>query len=313
MKKTSIRALEPADIAEMRNLLLTRGDLDEAGVEKRLQIIEWIAFQNPYAGEEPTYFIAHDGDKIVAHLGRMPLEFRIKGQVRKGYFAHDLFLHPEYRKGSGFFIVSSLYRAVEKQSDSFCCMVWTTDLNLEMQRRRGYLETSCERYYKFFDPYPKLKKAIKPEIAAKIGSGPLKLFLKFCDVVLAAGTTSPISIDKIKTFDFRFDDLNDRLAAKVGICVNKTSRYLNWRYLKKPLGGFDVFAASKNGDLSGFIVLNITPKSDSLDGTIVDIMADPADRQTVVSLMKKRHSIFYKKPCSIDSLLHERRSVFQHH
>lgn len=294
MKKTTVRALERNDIEKMRELLLNREDLDPQKVDRRLKIIEWIAFNNPYAGREPTYFIAHDGEKIVAHLGRMPLEFRIKGKVRKGYFAHDLFVHPDYRKGSGFFIVSSLYRAVEKQSDSFCCLVWTTDLNLELQRRRGYVETSCERYYKFFDPYPKLKKAVKPEMAARIASGPLKLLFWVGDLVLTAGKIDSTSIDKIASFDPRFDELNSRIAGKVGICVNKTSKYLNWRYLNKPFGGFDVFAASKNGIILGFIVLNITPKSDSLDGTIVDLMTDPDDRQTISALLKTA-IIFFKQ------------------
>ena len=70
MKDIRIRALLPEDIHKIGVLFGTRDDIDRAGCEKWVELLKWLAFNNPHANGEPTYFVAEDGDGIVAHLGR---------------------------------------------------------------------------------------------------------------------------------------------------------------------------------------------------------------------------------------------------
>ena len=137
--------------------------------------MDWYAFENPYANDEPTYFIAEDEEtgKIIGYLGRAPNRFVINGKPHQAYFAHDLYVHPDYRN-MGIFITMSLYKAIEDACKSFCCLVWTTDLNLEFQKRRGYHELKAGLFVKVFDPKKMLVKAKGESTLVNILSSCLK-------------------------------------------------------------------------------------------------------------------------------------------
>ncbi|MDH4070996.1 MAG: GNAT family N-acetyltransferase, partial [Ignavibacteria bacterium] len=110
MKNLEIRPLLPADRDGMVELLTMRDAATLASAEQRWTLLEWMAFNNPSAGDRPTYYVAVYKGKIVAHLGRMPADFSYRGKDVQGYFIHDLFVHPDTRKmGLGFFISMGLY------------------------------------------------------------------------------------------------------------------------------------------------------------------------------------------------------------
>jgi Predicted acetyltransferase len=202
MKNIIIRELKPDDRQKVLNLLRTRDELDDEGAEKRTQLMEWCAFKNPFAENELTYFIAEDKEEIIAHLGRMPTEFIINRKRKRGYFIHDLYVHPKYRKkGMGFFLSMSLYKAIEESTESFCCAVWMTELTLKTLRRRGYYELWARRYIKLFNPEEKLRKYLRQETLVKILNPFLRRILGLVDLILLRLIPSYRKIEKIDRFD----------------------------------------------------------------------------------------------------------------
>jgi GNAT superfamily N-acetyltransferase len=311
MKDVTIRPLTHADMDNIGELFQTREELDQHGAEKRKRLFEWLAFRNPLADGQPTYFIAEHDGKIVAHLGRMPTEFIIKGKRRKSYFVHDLYVHPEYRKkGLGFFLCMSLYKATENNSESFCCLVWTTQLNLGLQRLRGYHEQWADRYVKLFDPTEKLSKFIKQKSLAKACALILKALLLLTDSILVRLIPHKVGVSKIDRFDLSFDSLIQNISHKLGICSVRDSSCLNWKFIDRPFSNMTVFAARKNGRALGFVVVTLSPIKEYREGVIVDIMADPEDANTLSSLCKV--AIDYcreRKVSSIECCLTDKRFV----
>lgn len=292
----TIRALTEKDLVGVGELLQTRDDLAPHEAEKRLEMLEWIAFHNPFANDEPTYFVADDNGKIIAHLGRMPMLFVINGQPCKGYFTHDLFVHPEYRaQGQGIFITLSLYRAIEENSDSFCCMVWTTELNLRFQKRLGYYCLNSNRYYKFFNPYGKMKKVIKRDSLAKLTSLICQSLLRPLDTILINLCPSGVKVAEVDTFDSRFDNLGPATFQNIGICSLKTRKYLNWRFTSKPYNNMKVLVAEESDKVLGFAVVGVKIKDGNPEGVLVDIMAEPLDTRTISSLFKSAVNYFRRK------------------
>ena len=287
MKDIRIRALLPEDIHKIGALIATHDEIDRAGCQKRVELLKWLAFSNPHANGEPTYFVAEDGERIVAHLGRMPIKFLINGKIESGYFVHDLYVDPEYRKqGKGLFLTIALYKATEANSASFCCLVWTSDLNLQMQRRRGYHEMCADRYVKLLNPYGELERKIGQNSLAKAASLIFRGLGAVADSMLFLLVRPRLNISRIHRFDSRFDAMNQRAGIhKLGIMPLKTSEYLNWKFTQRPFSRAVVFAAEKNKEILGYIVLDIQNKGKYQTGTIVDIMADPEDRTTVCSLV----------------------------
>jgi len=305
MKGIRVRPLLRSDLEEINRLHCTRDDVAEEGAaEKRTELLEWLAFHNPFAGDEATYFVAEDGGNIVAFQGRMPLEFIVNGTRRKGYYVHDTYVHPEYRKkGLGFSLITALAQATEEQSDSFFCLLGGTPLNLKIQRRMGYLELPpAPQYVKLLNPEKQLTRLLKirPLIAllnplARSGLRLLDTFL------LALYTPSSRTIRSIERFDHHVDQLIEHIRGKLGICSYKNSHYLNWKYGNRPYKRDAIFVAESDNHLLGFVVLAMTRGGGSNGGVVMDLIADPNDRKTLNALLgvtvryfKERHADFIR-------------------
>jgi GNAT superfamily N-acetyltransferase len=314
MSNCTIRNLKISDMEKMGELLRTRETLDQESAEKRKQLLEWLAFNNPFANGLPTYFIAEDEGKIVAHLGSMPIEVVIEGRCHKSCYIQDLYVHPDYiKKGQGFFLSMALYSAVEKSIDTFVCGLWATPLNLKMLRQRGYLELKADKYVKILDP----RKLLDPRRKLKIpqvkfllrvlGSS-LRVVFDWVDCLLLRINSREVSIREVGRFDSRFDDLNQKILSKIGISTYKDSKYLNWKYIDRPLNKKRVFAAEKDGQISGFVVLSSRPQGKYLKATILDLMADPDDTKIIAALCRKTIQVFREqKAYSINCYLTDKR------
>jgi GNAT superfamily N-acetyltransferase len=307
MSKITIRELRPYDMPKLLNLMATRDELDFEGAKKRKQLMEWCAFRNPYANNEPTYFVAEDNGEIVAHLGRMPTEFMINGKHQKGYFVHDLYVHPENRKrGTGFFLSMSLYKAIEQKSDSFLCLIWTSDLNLAMQRRRGYYELKAGCYLKIINPDEILKRVLKQKTLASVLGPFIKVVLDLMDFIILGLISSHREIIAMDRFDSRFDNFYQSILSKIGMCSYKQSSYLNWKLIDRPSSNIVALAAQEKGQLKGVVVLARHLGKEYPEGMIVDIIADPQDTRTIVSLLKeaiihfRRERLFSIRCCMTD-------------
>lgn len=75
MKNIRIRRLLHEDIHNIDALIGIRDEIESAGCEKWVEFFRLLAFSNPHANGELTYFVSEDGERIVAHLGRMPAKF----------------------------------------------------------------------------------------------------------------------------------------------------------------------------------------------------------------------------------------------
>lgn len=295
-----IRGLKPDDMPKICELLRTRQELDEEGVQKRKILMEWCAFKNPFAGDEITYFIAEDQENIVAHIGRMPMKFIMNGELQNGYYIHDLYVHPEYRKkGMGFFLSMSLYKALEDNSDSFCVGPWHNSINLELHRKRGYRELCADKYVRIFNPSDKLKKIIKKDFAVKLLSAIGKSVLAVAEFCVRLYHYRNIKKTiKVNRFDFNFDNLAQRLSSKIRISPLKSSSYLNWKYIDLPYSKIEALAVNKEGRIAGFVVLGISSTVGYPEGTIIDISSDPEDKVSVCSLCKGALDYFKERKVS---------------
>jgi len=237
----------------------------------------------------------------------MPNEFMINGKCQRGYFIQDLYVHPKYRKkGMGFFLSMSLYKAIEESTESFCCSVWTSDLNLEMLRRRGHYELKAGCYLKVLNPNEILRRLLRKKTLVRIFSPFLRRILDLIDLIMLRLIPSYRKIAKIDRFDFRFDNFYQSILNKIGICSYKQSSYLNWKLIDRPFSKITVFAAHEKGQIRGFVIIAPHLGKNYPEGMIVDIIADPQDTRTIVSLIKasinyfRRQKVFSIRCCMTD-------------
>ncbi len=287
--KPLIRGLKREDFNEIKNLIATRASIDNEGVKKRVELMEWLAFSNPSADlEETTYFVVENQGKIIAFHGRMPNYFFIDGKSHKGYYVHDLYVDPEYRKmGKGFWITMSLANAIEKESTALICLSGMTSLNLQMQRRRKYLETNADIYWKTLIPYKAVQKAIKNRRLAKWISVTCSKIIRIIDIATKPKVGVFGRILQVKRFDASFDSFLGKVIPKMGFQTYKDSQYLNWKYIDRPYSHEVIYAVEKERNIFGFIILAFQKYEDHITCKVVDFMADPQDNNTILALLNK--------------------------
>ena len=289
MKEIKIRKLEKTDMDDIQALHETRDNATPEKAKQRTELLAWAAFNNPYAENgEITYYAAENQGKVVAFHGCMPVKLNVDGEKVKAYYVHDLYVGPEYRKkGLGFWLTMNLAKAIEDETDGMFALLGMTALNLQMQRRRGYLELDTDGYSKLINPKKYVKRYLKNGMLTNVASPVVKAGLGMADFFRLAFASSSVKVSEIERFDARFDDLSDKIIAKSKIATIKSADYLNWKYVDRPYKRETILAAEKNGQVTGFVVLAFTPADNEIPvGAIVDIDADPSDEETIAALCR---------------------------
>ncbi|MCG8421949.1 MAG: GNAT family N-acetyltransferase [Proteobacteria bacterium] len=303
--KPRIRELRPSDMAAYVDLCASRRELDRRAAEARAELVEWIAFHNPDADGNPTYFVVELGDRLMGHLGRMPTRFSIEGQPHLASYVHDLFVHPELvGVGQGFFLSMQLYREAERASQSFCALVWTNEINLALQKARKYHPMWADRRVKLLRADTQIDKlgsqmgsVFDLPLVKSAGKTVASAALRTADGILqgvgfgwrSAGVTraKAAKLVQIDRFDRRFDGFAERLAGRLAIHPVKSSAYLNWKYTDRPqLESVHYAAMDDRGQICGLVVVCV-PDSEFRESFILELCADPEDRATVALLIKR--------------------------
>lgn len=104
----------------------------------------------------------------------------------------------------------------------------------------------------------------------------------------------------IDHFDKSFDDFWAKAWVTRKVVVRRDSKYLNWRYFRKPLGKYVVLVAKKHGEILGFIcILTANQKGQRL-GHIADFLTVPHDQATANILVQE--AIKYLKKQKADAV-----------
>jgi len=287
MNDVIIRGIRPSDMPQIEELLATRPELGAEGAKKRAKLMEWIAFCNPCADGEDTYFVAEQQRRIIAFHGRMPSEFNFRGNIKKGYFIHDLYVDPKSRKkGMGFWLTVAFAREIEENSPHFFILIWMTKFNLQLQRRRGYLELEdrIETYKKILKSRKHLKPILKYDFMVSIAAPLVDMGLKIWETIRVNKISPQEILVKVARFDDRYDELMERIGPSLGISSVRSSKVLNWRYIDRPFSSDTVFALHEGESVKGFVVVCNNPR-DPEQGELLDLMADPNDIKTITSLI----------------------------
>lgn len=255
--KTTVRELRPDDMQSFVDLTASRDTLTRKEAELRGEIVEHIAFKNPCDDGNPTYFIGVQGDRVLAHLGRMPTRFCIDGSLETASFFHDLYVHPELRKeqAQGFFLSMKLYRKCERASQSFGAMIWTNEINISLQKARKYRQMWTDRRV--------LVMGLSEKVETRLSGPTASAAIVAARAALGVGHWANSRrlhrkgrVEAIERFDARFDGLAEQTAQTLGVAPHKCSAYLNWKYVDRPhLDAVACQLLDEGGGLAGFCVL----------------------------------------------------------
>jgi len=285
--KTTIRELRPSDMQSFADLTDTRDNLSTREAQERAELVEWVAFKNPTDDGNPHYFVGVQGDRVVAHLGRMPTIFQINNTLEMASYFHDLYVHPELRSqgAQGFFLSMKMYRKAEAASKSFSAMIWTNQINIALQKARKYTQLWTDQRVMILG----LKTKIESHISGPVQRPALRAARTLIRAAVRANSLrlpAQGTVEQIERFDARFDDFLDRASAHIGICPQKTSDYLNWKYADRPqIDSVSYQLLDESGRLAGYCIIVEPDKTGT--GSIAELTVVDNDKAGMHALLEQ--------------------------
>ncbi|MCX6653865.1 MAG: hypothetical protein NTY03_01955 [Candidatus Bathyarchaeota archaeon] len=83
-----------------------------------------------------------------------------------------------------------------------------------------------------------------------------------------------VQFKEVSIFDESFDKFYDKVKSSYSFIVEKTVKYMNWRYCDKRGGDYKVRVAEKNDEIVGYLVLRVNSvDKDNPVGYIMDVLA----------------------------------------
>lgn len=263
---------------------LWKEQFDEDYVNNRKRLFKWLSGENPNRKDHPTYFLLFDGERVIGMHGYMPLKVSIGGELQQCHMAHDTLLAKESRgKGLGKVILKGITESSEKVAGA----LWFNYPNFRLYTKFGW--TNVPDFYPFVRIYnpksfldgKKYNAALKAIIAIGVKTG-----LSIKNALTSPKDNSNYTIKEIDTFDEQFDALFNELAPKFKIIVERSSSYLNWKFVKKPFSNYMRIAAyDSRSRLAGYMVSKVEKSDDILRGKIIDFMAPPDNPDVFYALL----------------------------
>ncbi len=221
-------------------------------------------------------FIAEDNNNIVGHSGLLPAWMNIAGKKILGAQSVDTMTHPAYRKQGVYTSLAEecytyaasqgielLYRFPNAQSYPLALKLGWSDLgrlpcllktlNPKSIIRSGLI--NLPHLLKTASPRTIVQKGTVSRIVTAIAERYTPFLLKSRRSSRASEAVGHVRIERIQSFDARFDDLWSKVKNGFPISVWRDSEYLNWRYHSHPKEQYTVLAAEEDCVLVGFIVV----------------------------------------------------------
>lgn len=261
-------------------------DLLKTVFEKRYEdsYWQWMYRDHP-ADADPIIWVAEADGEIVGHYALVPVIMRIDGRRILGSQSGDTATHPRFR-GRGLF--QTLAKLSYSDADSKGISV-----------TYGFSEVGKPAYVGFVERLGWKQVAIMLSGVKVLNyTGLLSTYLKnrllkgqtFCEKATGLRMTSweqkisPYHVSLLNRFDGRFDKVPDLFPLRGHIAVERSSKYLNWRYVTRPGSAYIKLGCFLEDTLSGYLTLKLRVIAGRADARIVDLVGE--DEKTTLALIQ---------------------------
>ena len=215
----------------------------------------WIHKKNP-AGEG-LIRLAEANGRIVAHHMMVPIKYKINGQISLCGLGTEAMTHPDYRRRG---LWKSTTEALLSDSVDMAISAIGTPNKLShaaWSKVDGFFKVSTTKVmvkplnWKNF-----IRLKIKNKLLSRfLATGAALVFDKIFFRTHKAPEIDGLAINRITSFDERFDRLWDRVPDRYPIMTVRNKDYLNWRY-NTPGMEYSIYAAEEGSEVRGYLVLS---------------------------------------------------------
>jgi GNAT superfamily N-acetyltransferase len=241
----------------------------------------WQYLDNPQAGTEgPEIWVARDGDSLLGQYASMPVYLQWGGREVRSSWGMDVFLRPEARgKGVGALLFTTWSDHVD-----VALGLGLTPSSYGLFKKLRYDDVGPVPFFQsILDPVAIARRRFGDGLARPLGSL-FGLGLRLLHPE-SASSGSRVEVRPVTEFSAECDTLWKRCKGAYAMCARRDQAYLNWKYVACPTRRYDLKEARKDGLLTGFAVSRHEEYRGLRLGWLIDVFADPQDRETKDALI----------------------------
>jgi GNAT superfamily N-acetyltransferase len=263
---------------------------------------KWKYTESPHG----SHFVVVDWNgKIVGVGGRLFLNIWVDGIIMAGY-GDDGVVHPDYRrKGIYKEMIGFVEEKGNRRNISLKFGIQVHKAAEKIQERRGSVHFPFPISYmlqiKDVDKHFRMRPTEKNRVA-RYGFSILKILNKIKNITKQKVIRSEIKVKEISEFDERINLFWGNIKNDYHFIIERNQKYLNWRYCdprSSNKGKYFVKQAEYNGEILGFIVLEVRIKTDYNEGYISDLIVLPGRVDVVRKLLFEACSFFKESDINV--------------
>lgn len=200
-------------------------------------------------------FVAEDDKKTIGFCSFFPYKVKVGEKFGKCYLVADVVVN-KYHRGKGIF--KNMYKEALEQIEKLEDIIGTYLFSSSMAYR-AYTDRFSYRSLgklKYFVAVGNISFLAKRKLGRFLGGNIGKIGETFLHRDIK-WIEDKYDFAEIKRFDKDFDEFWERVKERWYIAIERTSKFLNWRYFGHPWNEYTIFSCYKRGELRGYIVLKI--------------------------------------------------------
>jgi Acetyltransferase (GNAT) domain len=249
---------------------------------------DWLYKRNP-AGPVRVWLALDETEQLIGTAAAFPRILYMAGQQRTAWVFGDFWISDRHRSlGPALALQRALLEGADAAGITVSYDFPSTAMTAVYRRLKIEPASRMIRMAKMLRVDRKLRECVRNEVLVKGLSSLGNIFLSVTGS--RAGGARDIAFSLLDNrCGSEFDGLADRVAARSGLCVRRSSEYLNWRYVENPYKKHELMLARRDGALQGFVILSQNRE----DGEIVDVFGE--DERVVRRLIDTAVELFRRR------------------
>jgi hypothetical protein len=211
---------------------------------------KWHFLENPYTRRDNVpLWVVKAGDKIVGQAAAIPVDLKVGDQVRRALWTVDYSLLPEYRPGG-------LGIRLLQVCGNYCDTLLSLGSNENSSAVMGFLNWkplgNINRYQRLLFPGYAARGISHFAITRHLANF---LYAPFRPGSVRVSPTGDGELREVTRFDSSFDELWRDASTQWPCAVVRSSRFLEWQFLRQPGKKYDVLGYYKDDRLLGYVIL----------------------------------------------------------
>jgi len=301
--------IRPADLRAQRDRLI-RFLFENLTPLSDGRRFEWLYCDSPHG--PARVWIATDGGAgaIVGAAAAFPRRLCVQGVPTPGCVLGDFCIHPRYRSlGPAVQLQRACLADIDSGTFALGYDFPSTSMVAVYKRLRVELGEQMVRLALPLRADRKIAEKVKVLPVARGLSAAVNLLLRLRGRARPGKNPAEISRQG-ESWGDEFSLLAKQVSAAYGVCVERSSAYLNWRYLAHPHSRHEMLTARRDGELIAYVIFTQTDQ----DASIVDLFGFE-DTEVLgnlvahaVDLLRQRGVVTVSAPVLAS---HPRRALFE--